>query len=71
MRNFHYPGRSEVYSSNSMAATSQPLASETALSIMKQGGNAMDAAISAEPARPFTHCCSRACSIFRDPYLLQ
>ena len=47
MRNFHFPGRSEVYSSNAMAATSQPLASETALAIMKQGGNAMDAAISA------------------------
>ena len=47
MRNFHFPGRSEVYSSNAMAATSQPLATETAISIMKQGGNAMDAAISA------------------------
>ena len=47
MRNFHFPGRSEVYSSNAMVATSQPLASETAISILKQGGNAMDAAISA------------------------
>ena len=47
MRNFHFRGRSEVYSSNAMVATSQPLASETAISIMKQGGNAMDAAISA------------------------
>ena len=47
MRNFHFPGRSEVYSSNAMVASSQPLASETAISILKQGGNAMDAAISA------------------------
>ena len=47
MRNFHFPGRSEVYSSNAMVATSQPLASETAISLLKQGGNAMDAAISA------------------------
>ena len=47
MRNFHFPGRSEVYSSNAMVAPSQPLASETAISILKQGGNAMDAAISA------------------------
>ena len=47
MRSFHFPGRSEVYSSNAMVATSQPLATETAITIMKQGGNAMDAAISA------------------------
>ena len=47
MRNFHFPGRSEVYSSNAMVATSQPLASETAINTLKKGGNAMDAAISA------------------------
>ena len=42
MRNFHFPGRSEVYSSNAMVATSQPLASETAINTLKKGGNAMD-----------------------------
>ncbi|MFL2815075.1 MAG: gamma-glutamyltransferase [Candidatus Puniceispirillales bacterium] len=47
MRNFHFPGRSQVYSSNAMVATSQPLASETAINTLKKGGNAMDAAISA------------------------
>ena len=47
MRNFHFPGRSQVYSSNAMVATSQPLASETAISTLKKNGNAIDAAISA------------------------
>ena len=47
MRNFHFPGRSQVYSCNAMVATSQPLASETAINTLKKGGNAMDAAISA------------------------
>jgi len=47
MRNFHFPGRSQGYSSNAMVATSQPLASETALHTLKKGGNAIDAAISA------------------------
>ena len=35
MRNFHFPGRSEVYSSNAMAATSQPLATETSKTYTK------------------------------------
>ena len=39
--------RSPVLASNSMAATSQPLATQVALEIMRTGGNAMDAAVAA------------------------
>ncbi len=39
--------RSPVLASQAMAATSQPLATQVALDVMKQGGNAIDAAIAA------------------------
>lgn len=39
--------RSEVIARSAMAATSQPLATQVALDIMKNGGNAIDAAIAA------------------------
>ncbi|MER2178916.1 MAG: gamma-glutamyltransferase, partial [Stenotrophomonas maltophilia] len=42
--------RSEVIAPHAMAATSQPLATQIALDVMKSGGSAVDAAIAANAA---------------------
>ena len=47
MRNLHIPSRSPVYSKNAMVATSHPEATIKALEIIKKGGNAIDAAVTA------------------------
>lgn len=47
MRNFHFPGRSPVIGTRAVCATSHPLATIAAIDMLKKGGNAVDAAITA------------------------
>ncbi|MFV0474243.1 MAG: gamma-glutamyltransferase family protein [Pikeienuella sp.] len=47
MRDFHTPGRSGVFAMNGVCATSGVIAARGATAIMEDGGNAVDAAITA------------------------
>jgi gamma-glutamyltranspeptidase/glutathione hydrolase len=47
MRDLQLPGRSPARAMNGMAATSHALATVTALNVLQDGGNAMDAAVAA------------------------
>ena len=47
MRDVQMPGRSVVMSTGAMIATSQPMATQVGLDVLRRGGNAIDAAVAA------------------------
>ncbi len=51
--NYHYPSKRQVvYAKNGMVHSSMPLASQIGIDMMKQGGNAVDAAVAMAAALP-------------------
>ncbi len=68
MRNFHLPDRSPVFSKSGMVATSHPIASSVGMTVLKNGGNAADAALAMALVLPI--CEPQSTGLFGDSFAL-
>ncbi|MBE7184656.1 MAG: gamma-glutamyltransferase family protein [Methylobacterium mesophilicum] len=68
MHDYQRPGRAVAYAANAMCATSHPLAAKTALDIIAQGGNAVDAAVAG--ALMLTFCEPMMCGLGGDVFAM-
>lgn len=68
MRNFQISGRSTIHAQNAMVATSHPVAVSVGLDILKEGGNAIDAAIAMSLVLPI--CEPQSTGLFGDVFAL-